>query len=504
MFFYLLTIIPAMTTNINNIIQLFSGKKVLVIGDFILDVYHKGTSSRLSPEAPVPVVDVREKLQVPGGAANSAVNLRSLGADVTFLSVIGFDEDGKRAIQILENRGIHTGGILKDPARATLVKSRVMAGNHIITRFDTGTDTPIHGDVEARFVSMLEKVCNSFDAILISDYSKGVVTESIVATLKKIPGPRRTFISVDSRRLSFFRGLRPDFVKPNYEEVVGMLGMVSQAEGRREQILESGRAIFEQTGATVTAVTLDQEGALLFRKNKFEDAICAEPVPNPRVVGAGDTFISAYTLAAICGADSRTAGEIACGAAAIAVRKDGTAACSSHELAFHFKQSNKQINTMDELAHLCSLYREEGRRIVFTNGCFDILHSGHVSYLNRARKLGDVLIVGVNNDESIKRLKGMGRPINPLDDRVQVLAGLSSIDHIISFGKKSDDTPIELIRVVKPDVFVKGGDYTREKLPEADTVESAGGRIVFLALVADHSTTQIIQQIHGNSTLAVA
>jgi D-beta-D-heptose 7-phosphate kinase / D-beta-D-heptose 1-phosphate adenosyltransferase len=258
------------------------------------------------------------------------------------------------------------------------------------------------------------------------------------------------------------------------------------------------------TEARYTVVTLGEAGAVMM----YGDQVIHRPMESfikaPNVIGAGDTFISAITLSLLSDAPGETALKLANAAAAIAVQKEGTSVCFNAELKAELSGKEKQIKSLEELAQVCGYYRAKGMKIVFTNGCFDILHSGHVSYLNRARKLGDVLIVGINTDESIKRIKGTSRPINTLTDRRQVLAGLAAIDHIISFGDVLDDTPVSLIRIVQPHVFAKGGDYTREKLPEAETVEKAGGEIVFLPLVEDHSTTQIIQQIYKTSTLAVA
>jgi D-beta-D-heptose 7-phosphate kinase/D-beta-D-heptose 1-phosphate adenosyltransferase len=219
-------------------------------------------------------------------------------------------------------------------------------------------------------------------------------------------------------------------------------------------------------------------------------------VASATVAGAGDTFISAFTLAALTGASPADAAQVAIAAAHVVVNKDNTAWCFLKELKYHFHLKEKYVAAIGDLEDLCDLYRFQGKRIVFTNGCFDILHSGHVTYLNQAKTLGDVLIVGVNRDESIRRLKGSERPINPLHDRLQVLAALGCVDHVIPFGEAHDDTPISLIACVKPQVFAKGGDYHNGMLPEASTVERYGGRIVFLQHVRDHSTTDIINRIH--------
>ncbi len=239
---------------------------------------------------------------------------------------------------------------------------------------------------------------------------------------------------------------------------------------------------------------------MLFDKSNCIYRTTAPAVANPNVSGAGDTYISAFTLASLAGATAITASAVATAAAAIAIQKEDTASCSCKELQNYFDVNSKYISSYETLEMLCDLYHNTGRRIVFTNGCFDILHSGHVSYLEQARNLGDVLIVGVNTDDSIRRLKGETRPINTLTDRMKVLTALRCIDYVVAFGSEEDDTPIPVLEVVKPHVFAKGGDYTEADLPEAATIRKNGGEIRFIPFVPDHSTSRIIQRIHSSNT----
>lgn len=484
-------------------IDRFSSKKVLVIGDFILDVYLKGTSSRLSPEAPVPVVDIAEKIELTGGAANTACNLRALGAQVSFLSVIGSDEDGDRALQSLGKAAINIGKVIRSDGRKTIVKTRVMSGPHVLTRYDYGTESSIEAQIEQKLIAYLQEEYMYYDAVIISDYNKGVITKKLVEALLYLRQWSPKFLAVDSKRLPYFKVLKPSLVKPNYDEAIRLLDISCQYTARAENVQSLGDPLYESTHADIIAVTLDKDGAVVFQRNKVAVLSRAHPVSVPNVAGAGDTFISTFTLACICGVGIEGAAELSAIASAIAVNKECTASCSNRELKGYFSVMQKFVVSIPELEQLSLLYKSQGKRIVFTNGCFDILHSGHVSYLKRARELGDVLIVGINRDESIRRIKGAGRPINPLQDRMQVLSGLMSVDHVIAFGDERDDTPVALIRAAKPDVFVKGGDYTIDRLPEAATVEEAGGEIVFLQLVPDHSTTRIIKQIHKASSIAL-
>ena len=242
----------------------------------------------------------------------------------------------------------------------------------------------------------------------------------------------------------------------------------------------------------MAAITLDSEGALLIERHQPPHRVFPQVSRRACVAGAGDTFTSALALALAAGATGVAATELAGAAAAVVVGKERTAACSAQELREFISAGGKIFGDLQSLSKRTAFFREQGRRVVFTNGCFDILHRGHITYLHRAKALGDVLIVGVNTDGGIRRLKGSGRPINTLEDRLQVLAALSCIDHLIAFD---EDTPCNLIRSLRPDVFVKGGDYTRERLPEAPLVEELGGIVQILPLVQDRSTTGIIQRI---------
>lgn len=483
-----------------SIIETFKSKRILVVGDFILDVYVKGISTRLCPEAPVPVVDVTDRVELLGGGANTACNVATLGASVYFASVIGNDTDGDKAVSLLQRAGVDTSHVIRSNNRKTIVKTRVMAGGHVLTRFDAGDESTIDEACNEVLAAAISDIAQ-YDAIIISDYTKGVITQRLVDTLAEAKQKHRAiFIAVDSKRLPFFRQLEPSLVKPNYDEAIRLLALAPQGSGRQEQLAAWGESLYTQTQAQITALTLDAEGALLFDKSNCIYRTTAPAVANPNVSGAGDTYISAFTLASLAGATAITASAVATAAAAIAIQKEDTASCSCKELQNYFDVNSKYISSYETLEMLCDLYHNTGRRIVFTNGCFDILHSGHVSYLEQARNLGDVLIVGVNTDDSIRRLKGETRPINTLTDRMKVLTALRCIDYVVAFGSEEDDTPIPVLEVVKPHVFAKGGDYTEADLPEAATIRKNGGEIRFIPFVPDHSTSRIIQRIHSSNT----
>lgn len=482
------------------IINQFMGKRILVIGDLLLDIYVKGRSTRLCPEAPVPVVDVQERTVLPGGAANTVCNLHALGAKVTFCSVIGNDSEGEEALRLMHSLEIDDDTILRSNNRRTITKARIVSAGQLITRIDQGSDEPVNDEFTAQLVQRLENVYPSCDAVIISDYDKGVVTVGLLDALVALQRRYKKFIAVDSKRLEFFARLAPSYAKPNYDEVVKLLSL-PRVDHRREQIRESAAALYEKIQAPLISVTLDKDGSIIIENGTATLAFTTPQVDKAFVSGAGDSFISAFVLAYINSSKKDVSAEIATAAAAIAIRKACTATCSHAELRSYFQIQSKWIPGLKDLEQICENYRRQGKRIVFTNGCFDILHSGHVTYLHQAKQCGDILIVGLNTDDSIRRIKGPTRPINTLSDRLQVLAGLSSVDLIIPFGSSADDTPIPLIKVVRPDVFVKGGDYTKETLPEADTVEQCGGKIVLIEPVPNHSTTRIINRINGFSVM---
>lgn len=472
----------------------FSEYRVLVIGDLMTDRFYHGHSTRLSPEGPVPVVDVDYVSCTPGGAANTAANLAMLGAQVTFCSVAGNDDEARQAIHLLGTRNIYP-LIAMSSNRSTMVKNRIVAGGQILARFDSGTSSPLDAADEAELISLLEEAYQDYDAIVISDYDKGILTPSVIAALQRLRAKHDSFVAVDSRRPAKFCELRPSFVKPNYAEAASMLSLRLQTQHRARQVSAAGDALFKATQAAITALTLDEEGAVLFSEDKPVYTAHARPVQHPNVVGAGDVYTSAFTLSSLAGATIPEAAEIAASAAALALKKQTTACCNWQELLAALAEDHKQLESTAQLQALCDMYRARGRKIVFTNGCFDILHSGHVRYLEQARSKGDVLIVGINNDASIRRMKGPARPVNNLQDRVQVLSALGAVNHIVSFGNEKDDTPCSLIHAIVPDVFVKGGDYAIDDLPEAPLVEELGGKVEILPLVEGRSTTNVIRKI---------
>jgi D-beta-D-heptose 7-phosphate kinase/D-beta-D-heptose 1-phosphate adenosyltransferase len=478
------------------LVDRFGALSVLVLGDSILDVYLRGRSTRLCREAPVPVVDVVDRAEAAGGAANAAVNCRALGARVTFLSVVGDDPDGASVLALLAASGVDAGPVLVRPGR-TLAKHRVVADGQVLVRFDQGDAGPLDEPTDGALAALLADQAGRHDAVLVSDYGYGALGPAVVACLRRFQAEQPRVLVVDARHPTAYRDVGATAVKPNYDEAVRLLGSGRFDPGgrRADQLERQGRRILSLLGAQVAAVTLDTEGAVLFERDGPPYRTYARPAANARAAGAGDTFSSALALALAAGAGVPAAGELASAAAAVVVAAEGTAVCPQAALR-EAVGDDRRIISAAELAARAGLYHGQGRRIVFTNGCFDILHRGHITYLNRAKTLGDVLVVGVNSDDSVRRLKGPGRPLNACDDRMAVLAALSCIDHLVAFA---DDTPAELIRAVRPDVFVKGGDYRRDTVPEGPLVESLGGTVEILPYLEARSTTGIIERIRERS-----
>jgi D-beta-D-heptose 7-phosphate kinase / D-beta-D-heptose 1-phosphate adenosyltransferase len=527
-----------MEPNLKNILDKLANLKVIVIGEAILDCYLEGFSEHVLIDTNVPSFTVNNCGYFPGGAANTAVNIRALGSDVTFISVIGDDRDGVFLKKVLSEHDVSTARIFTVPGRQTIVKQRVIASSQILFKFNFGTINIIDSITEQLIIDELEQRFSECDAVIISDYGYGILTEKIIHTLAQLQKYSPRILVVDSKNLTKYSHIGVTVVKPNYEQVVQLLAIRSlkneNKEGndsRAEQITVYKERILELTGTKIAAVTLDAEGAIIFQQDSLPYRTYSQPTIPSRTVGAGDTYISAFTLALVTGATTETAANFAAVASTVAIAKDGTTACSAEEIGtlisnglvktwkdkeifsvntlytkllhsqHHITLSQycqlntfayKHLSSTEELLAKIICYRKTKMRIVFTNGCFDILHAGHVSHLHQARTLGDILIIGVNSDDSIRRIKGVNRPINNLENRIKVLSALGYVDHVVVFD---EDTPVNLIYLIKPDIYVKGGDYTEKTLPEASMVKKLGGVVKVLPYVENFSTTQLVKQI---------
>jgi len=486
-----------MKENLSDIIEQFKNLKVLVLGDAILDTYVQGAPDRVSREAPVMVFNVDEQAHQCGGAANTAINVAALGAKTYFFTVLGKDTSSRELIDILKKYGVDTNSILRDKGRTTIAKKRIIAASHQLMRIDEGTTTNISASCEEELLSKIAALYTDIDAIILSDYGYGVITNNVINGIKKITTDSNKPLVVDGRDVSRFKSLKPDAVKPNYEETIHLLNIEKANHNRAEQVQAHTKKLHEITGANKVAVTLDVDGVLFLEKGKPPHRILAAPQDNKNAIGAGDTFISALTLSLAAKAKGQVAAQLAAAAAAVVVQKEGTVGCSNAELKSYFTAVPKYLSQTGQLAEIVKELKKQGKKIVFTNGCFDIIHKGHINLLSKAREAGDVLIVAVNNDNSIRKLKGADRPINNLEDRITVLAGLQSIDYLIAFEEES---PVELLKEVRPAVFVKGGTYTETTLPESPLLKKLNCEVKIVSHIEEHSTTQLINKIQLNKT----
>lgn len=470
---------------------------VVVLGDAVLDEWLTGPSSRLSREAPVPVVDVEDTRSDPGGAAHVAVCLAALGARVRLVSAVGDDADGERLRTLLAEAGVDVSGLVREPGMRTATKRRVaVADGTLVARFDTTDTGPSHRG--ALLAAAESHLARRPDAVLVCDHGHG----SAAALREQLAAGRDDLglVVVDAHDLAPWAPLRPDLATPNLGEAERLLGPLRTARddegGGRDVVdaLERAAADLRRgTGAGTVVVTLDRHGSVLVPA-PGEGPVhrtWAEPGAELAACGAGDVFTATLTLARSVGLAERIAVELAQVAADVVVHRDSTAPCTTADLVAALSRVSPTVLDHDELARIATQVRERGGRLVFTNGCFDVLHAGHVASLNQAKRLGDVLVVALNDDASVARLKGPGRPVNSVADRAAVVGALSCVDHVTSFG---DDTPTTLLRRLRPDIYAKGGDYTAETLPETEVVRSWGGDVHLLDYVADHSTTAILER----------
>jgi len=482
-----------MKQQLTDLINAFAKQKVLIIGDAILDTYTTGVTDRICREAPVLILTVKEHAHQCGGAANTAINVAALGATACLLSVTGQDPQGTVLLQVLQKNGVQTSEVLTSNERTTISKQRLVSASSILLRVDEGTVTPLPPAAEKWMFDRFRQLAPEMDAIIFSDYGGGTITDAFIkkaaAWLEQRPKP----VIADAKDPGRFRRLRPWAVKPNYAEAQTLLRLpYKEGSNRIPQIMQQGPALFACTRARSIAVTLDADGVILFEKDKNPFHIPAVMQDNARAIGAGDTFTAVMALSLANGAAGKTMAELAAMAAAIVVQKNGTAVCTLGELRKCVAANNKYIEDLQQLQRLVSDLKGQGKRIVFTNGCFDILHKGHIALLEEARRLADVLIVGLNNDDSIRLLKGPGRPINALKDRIAVLSGLQSVDIITSFAAAS---PVELLQAVQPDVFVKGGNWSEGSIPEGKLLKQLNCEIRIIPTAGSHSTTRIIKKI---------
>ncbi len=469
----------------------FSDRRILVVGDVMLDRYWDGATSRISPEAPVPVVRVGDRHERPGGAGNVALNLVALGANVTLMGAIGDDTAGDVLQSCLLAAGIQL-KLQRLSAAATITKLRVMSRDQQLIRLDF-EDGALPIDTEQLLQDYAQQL-EYADAVILSDYGKGTLIHCQrlieLANAKQIP------ILVDPKHTDFSHYCGATVVTPNRSEFEAAVG-----ECRSEAVLvEKGQALMSAHALAALLITRGKQGMTLLVREQAAVSVSAITREVYDVTGAGDTVIALLTLSLAAGKSFTEAIHIANAGASVTVTKLGAATVSVAELRRALKTEathNKHLATLTDAVAIADAARQVGKRIVMTNGCFDILHVGHIHYLQQAKALGDVLIVAVNDDASVARLKGSSRPINALHARMTMLAALAAVDWVVAF---TEDTPKQLICAVLPDILVKGGDYTIEQIAGADCVLQQGGEVKILDFVPGFSTTRLLEKLTEVST----
>ena len=471
--------------------------RIVVVGDALIDGWLTGPAHRLGRDAPVPVVEVDSSSTAPGGAANVAANLAALGADVELVTVFGDDTDGRELRASLAAAGVGLDHAVVELGRATPAKRRLVVAGQAVARYDTACDAPVRRSTEAALADAVGAAVPGADAVLVADYGLGVCSERL---RRRLARARRPLLVVDAHDLAPWAELHPDAVTPSAGEAAPLLGeRVPPADGHRlEWAVARHEALRAATGGAEVLLTLDVDGAVRLGEGPPLHRPAGQAAPDACACGAGDTFVAAWTAARAAGAEPELALSFAQSAADVvvglnAVDGPGTAVCSADALTARLAATDRGrvLEHRDLLAALAE-HRRAGHRIVFTNGCFDVLHRGHVAYLRQARELGDVLVVALNGDDSVARLKGPERPVNPLEDRAGVVGAVDAVDLVTAFH---EDTPVDLIAQVRPDVYAKGGDYTPQMLPETPVVERLGGEVRVLDYLSDHSTTAIVSRI---------
>ncbi|NUR82904.1 MAG: D-glycero-beta-D-manno-heptose 1-phosphate adenylyltransferase, partial [Nonomuraea sp.] len=460
----------------------------VVVGDVMLDSWLHGSAKRLAQEAPVPVMSLEAVEDAPGGAANTAANLVALGARVRLVGVVGDDSCGEQLVQSLRLLGVET-DLLTVAGRRTAHKRRLVTSGQLTARYDEEDLEVIPPEAERELLGRLSEAVAGADVVVACDYGGGVFTPSVRRALAGLP-----LLVVDAHAVAPWGECAPAAVLPNYAEVVRLLGEADGTADRLAYLMARSEQLLAATRARIVVTTLDGEGTLLHRGGCPPYRTYAQPAPQHMATGAGDTYTAAFSLWLAGGATPEEAAEAGQAAAGVVVRRPGTAICTRYELLRALRRQEGTVQTGERLAQLLDEHRRRGERVVFTNGCFDVLHRGHVTYLEQAGQLGDVLVVAVNSDASVARLKGPGRPLNPCEDRMSVLAALNQVDYVTEFD---EDTPERLIRMIRPELYVKGGDYTAEMLAEAPLVRSLGGEVMVLDYLPDRSTTAIIGRMRS-------
>jgi len=487
------TILKLLSQNRKN-----SKVQILVVGDVMLDEYLSGLVERISPEAPIPVVVGEETEYKLGGAANVAANLASLGATVNLVGLVGHDDTYHKFVDLLGTLNIDSGSLVVSKSRKTTRKLRVVSGKQQIVRIDYEDKIDLSEQETSALLTAVKNKIQSVDALIVSDYDKGVCNPDVLSELIKWCRQRGVPVIVDPKGNDFVKYQGATLIKPNKKEASIAVKKVLNTQKHLEQ---AALQIRRKYNIDTCLITMGADGMMLSQEDGFQTVSgLAQDVAD--VTGAGDTVAAALAFALAHKLSNTDACQFANAAAALAVSKLGSVAVDFDEVSTKFlygsMQSTASVGLSDDLVlHKINQFRKEGKTIVFTNGCFDLLHVGHVHSLKCAAEFGDVLVVGINSDESVGRLKGEGRPLNCAEDRAIMLANLRVVDIVVIFY---EDTPYRLIDELKPDVLVKGSDYANTEVVGRELVESRGGRMELVPMIDGYSTTSILQKIEVSNS----
>jgi D-beta-D-heptose 7-phosphate kinase/D-beta-D-heptose 1-phosphate adenosyltransferase len=465
--------------------------KILVVGDLMIDHYLWGSSERISPEAPVPIVNVDSESTVLGGAGNVINNLNALGAVVDVISVIGECETSKELKDLLCDIKIETQYLITQKNRVTSKKSRIIAAQQQVVRYDRESTSEINNKSQVAILKVFKKIVNNYDVILLSDYGKGVLTFELTQSLISIANENKKKLLVDPKGLDYSKYKGAYLLTPNKKEASEATNIIIKDN---ESLTQSIRILKDQIDLTVSLITLSEKGVAIFDNELRIHPTVAREVFD--VTGAGDTILASLGFALSCNKDIDEAIKFANLASGVVVGKIGSATATLNEIIEYESSLNKStsdehIKTWDEISSIISELKNNDKKIVFTNGCFDILHIGHVKYLEKAKNFGDILILGLNSDDSTHRLKGKNRPINTQDDRAYILASLEVVDYVVIFN---EDTPLDLIKLIKPDVLVKGGDYEGKAVVGQDIAKE----LKLVQFIDAKSTSKTIKKIRNS------
>jgi len=461
---------------------------ILVVGDLIVDHYLWGDCERISPEAPVQIVDIKAENTILGGAGNVVNNLKSLGANADILGVIGDCEVSNELIELLAKINVSSRHLIKQANRISSKKSRIIATQQQVVRYDRESTEEITIQSQQKIIKLFKSLIKNYDVVLLSDYGKGLFTYELTKSLIKISNENHKKILVDPKGRDFSKYKGAYLLTPNKKEA-------SEATkinlNNRNNIELAIKNLKKDCDLTVSLITLSEEGVAIFDNELRIHPTAAIEVFD--VTGAGDTVLASLGFAIACNIEIDEAVKFANLASGVVVGKIGSATVTHEEIeqyrsSLNCTSSQELIKTWKEMAFISETLRNQKKKIVFTNGCFDILHIGHIKYLEEAKKFGDILVLGLNSDNSIKKLKGKNRPINSQSDRAHILASIKVVDYVVIFD---DETPLKLIKLIKPDILVKGGDYAGKDVAGGDIVKE----LKLIEYIDGKSTSEIIKKI---------